>query len=158
MRVEVRHSEVADVYRLAAHLREGDAAEVEALGITPAMAIRQSYRDAILRRSYFVDGDLAAMSGLCGSLLSDIGEPYLLTTPVAERAKVSFVRHARAAVSEMLCQRLRLEGKVAASYTRAIRLLEALGFSLSEPHPLGPKGVLFRTYFIVRQQMSERAA
>ncbi|WP_439392326.1 hypothetical protein ACRQ5Q_22280 [Bradyrhizobium sp. PMVTL-01] len=150
MIVDVRPSEVGDVYKLAANLRAEDAAEVEALGLDATIAIRRSYRDAILRRSYYVDGELAAMSGLCGALLADIGEPYLMTTPVAERAKVSFIRCARQAVGEMLLYRVRLEGHVAASYTRACRLLDVLGFTLSEPRPFGPKGALFRTYTMVR--------
>ncbi|MET4341938.1 hypothetical protein [Bradyrhizobium sp. RT9a] len=150
--VDVRHSEIGDVYRLAANLRAGDAAEVAALGLNPAAALRTAYRDAILRRSYFVDGELAAMSGLCGALLADIGEPYLLTTPVAERVPLAFVRCARAAVAEMLSCRMRLEGRVDASYGRAVRLLEVLGFTLSEPRPCGPNGALFRVYSVVRSQ------
>lgn len=156
--VEVRASEVADIYRLAANLRAGDADEVRALGLDPAFAIRRSYRDAILRRTYFVDGELAAMSGLCGPLLADIGEPYLMTTPAAERAKVSFIRCARAAVDEMLAHRLRLEGHVAASYTQACRLLEVLGFTLSEARPFGSNGALFRTYSKVRDASPGRAS
>lgn len=158
MIVEVRPSEVSDIYRLAANLRAADADEVRALGLDPAFAIRRSYRDAILRKSYYVDGELAAMSGLCGPLLADIGEPYLMTTPAVERAKVSFIRCARAAVDEMLVQRLRLEGYVAASYTRACRLLEVLGFELSEARPFGPKAALFRTYSKVRGASPARAS
>lgn len=150
IRLEVRHSEIGDVYRLAANLRDGDRAEALALGFDPARAIRASYRDAILRRSYLVDGELAAMSGLCGALLSDIGQPYLMTTPAAERAKVSFLRLARAAVDEMMHHRMRLEGHVAASYTRAIRLLNALGFDLSKPEPIGPQGALFCAFVRMR--------
>jgi hypothetical protein len=150
--VDVRPSTIADVYDLAAHLRAGDAAEVAALGMEPREALRRAFRDAVLRRSYFVDGELAAMSGLCGALLSDIGEPYLLTTRAAERVPVAFVRCARAAVAEMLACRIRLEGHVDASYGRAIRLLEVLGFTLSEPRPFGPMGASFRIYSIVRGQ------
>lgn len=142
----MRDSVMADVYVLASHLRSGDAAEIEALGLDPRRAVRDGFRDGILRKSYFVDGELAAMSGLCGAMVSDDGEPYLLTTPVAERVPRAFVRHAHFAVEEMLSLRSRLSGEVAASYTKACRLLAVLGFSLSEPHPLGPKGALFRTY------------
>jgi hypothetical protein len=157
VRVEVRESRISDVYRLAGSLREGDAAEVAALGFDPRAALRRSFRDAVLRRSYFVDGELAAMSGLCGAFLSDIGEPYLLTAPVVERAKVSFLRHARASVAEMLEWRMRLEGHVAASYVRACRLLTALGFTLTAPEPLGPNGALFQQYSLMRADAREAA-
>jgi len=144
----VRESHVTDIYVLAANLREGDHAEVIALGFDPRDAIRRSYRDAILRRTYLVDGEIAAMSGLCGAMLSDIGEPYLMTTAQAEKIPVSFLRHARSTVAEMLGHRSRLEGYVAASYHKACRLLEVLGFELREPSPLGPHGALFRRYSI----------
>jgi hypothetical protein len=151
MRVcSLRESVVTDIYALAAHLRDGDRAEVVALGLDPREAIRRCYRHAIQRKTYLVDGEIAAMSGLCGALLSDIGEPYLMTTASAAKMPVSFVRHARAAVAEMLIHRARLEGHVAASYRGACRLLEVLGFVLGQPLPLGPQGTLFRRYSMTR--------
>lgn len=146
----VRESVVADVYALAANLRPGDRDEVESLGLDVRVGIRQSFRHAIQRKTYLVDGEVAAMSGLCGILLSDVGEPYLMTGPAVERVPVAFIRHARAAVSDMLRQRKRLEGHVAASYTKACRLLQVLGFTLGESLPTGPNGALFCKYTMMR--------
>lgn len=148
MLVTVKESTISDVYRLAKGLRAEDAAEVAALGVASAAALRSNFRAAILRRSYFVDGELAAMSGLCGPMLSDIGQPYLLTTAVAERVPIAFVKHGRAAVADMLRHRLRLEGYVAASYCRACRFVEMAGFTLDPPRPLG--SALFRKFWMVR--------
>lgn len=150
MIVEVRPSGVSDIYKLASRLREADADEARVLGIDPTVAIRRSYRNGILRRSYFVDGELAAMSGLGGSLLDDIGAPWLMTTAVVERVPVAFVKVARAQVAVMLQHRMRLENVVAASYTGACRLLQTLGFTLDEPQPLGPHGAQFRKFWMVR--------
>lgn len=146
----VRASIASDVYALAANLRDGDRREVEALGLDVRGGIRRCYRDAILRRTYLVDGEVAAMSGLCGAMLGDIGQPYLMTAPAAELVPVSFVKHARNAVNEMLRYRIRLEGVVAADYARACRLLEVLGFKLGAPVPLGPHGTLFRSFVRMR--------
>lgn len=148
--VTVRPSELSDVYALAANLREGDRDEVEGLGLDVRVGIRNSFRHAILRKTYLVDGEIAAMSGLCGSMLGDIGEPYLMTGPAAERMPVAFLKHAKAAVAEMMQHKLRLEGHVAANYTKACRLLEVLGFTLGEPLPVGPKAALFRKYTMMR--------
>lgn len=150
MKCSVRASVVADIYELASGLRAGDRAEVEALGVSPQIGIRRSFRQAILRKTYFVDGEIAAMSGLCGAMLSDIGEPYLMTTPAAAKMPVTFVRMARHAIGEMLAHRARLEGYVAAEYRGAVRLLEVLGFSLGEPTAIGPHGALFRSFTLMR--------
>jgi hypothetical protein len=148
--VTVRASVLADVYALAANLREGDRDEVESLGMDVRVGIRNSFRHAVLRKTYLVDGEVAAMSGLCGSMLGDIGEPYLMTGPAAERVPLAFVKHAKASVAEMIHLKRRLEGHVAANYTKACRLLEVLGFALGEPLPVGPKAALFRKYTMTR--------
>lgn len=148
--VTTRPSVVTDIYRLAATLREADRAEVESLGFTARDAIRRSYRNGMLRTTYLVDGEIAAMSGLCGALLDDIGAPYLLTAPIAATVPIAFVKCARQAVDRMLLHRSRLEGYVAARYTGACRLLETLGFDLSEAFPLGPTSEPFRKYSMTR--------
>lgn len=149
-RCMVRPSVVEDVYLLASSLRTNDRAEVEALGVDARQGIRRSFRDGVLRKTYFVDGEIAAMSGLCGPMLGDIGEPYLMTAPVAERVPIAFVRYARSAVAEMMQHKLRLEGYVAAEYSAACRLLEVLGFTVGKPEQFGPRKSLFRKYFMMR--------
>lgn len=149
-RVAVAPSTVADVYALAANLRHDDFAEVDSLGVDVRLALRRNFRHAILRKTYWVDGEIAAMSGLCGEMLGDIGRPYLLTARSAERVPVAFIKQAKSAVAEMLHHRLRLEGHVAADYTRACRMLEMVGFNLGQPRPLGPRGALFRPFTLMR--------
>lgn len=149
-RLTVRPSVVDDIYKLAAKLRQEDREEVEALGVDVRLGLRRSFRHAILRKTYFIDGELAAMSGLCGAMLGDIGEPYFLTGPAVERIPVAVVRQARESVREMLSHKRLLEGYVAANYVRAGRMLEMIGFTLGAPQPLGPKATPFRRYSMMR--------
>lgn len=146
----VRPSEMADVYALAANLRAADRAEVESLGIDVRVGIRRSYRNAVLRKTYLIDGEVAAMSGLCGPLLGDIGEPYLMTAPAVETMPVTFLKQARTSLAGMLQLKRRLEVQVDANYTKACRLLEVLGFTLGPPRPLGPHDALFRKCTMMR--------
>jgi len=88
------------------------------------------------------------MWGMGGDILSDIGEPWLMTSVAVERAPVRFLREARTEVAGMLAVRRRLENYVAADYGRAIRLLEALGFTIEPPQPVGPKLAQFRKFWI----------
>ncbi len=149
-KVSVRACEIADIYALATCLRDQDRMEMTCLGLEPRTILRASFRNSILRRAYFVDGELAAVSGLGGELMADIGAPWLMTTQAVARVPVSFVKIAREAVAEMLCHRIRLENVVAASYVGACRLLEVLGFTLEAPQPLGPNSVPFRKFWMCR--------
>lgn len=148
-------SKVSDLYRLADNLRDNDKAEIEALGVSAKTGLRMSFRNAILRKTYFVDGEIAAMSGLCGAMLDDKGEPYLVTSSVAERMPITFVKEARKSVQEMLAHRTYLEGYVAADYSQACGLLETLGFTLDLPEQRGSKR--FRRYHASRYEVEERS-
>jgi hypothetical protein len=148
--IVVRPSVVADVYRLAASLRDSNRDEIVDLGLDPRVALRANFRMAMLRRTYLVDGEVAAMTGLCGSLLGDIGFPYLMTAPPVERVPVAFLKLARRGVADMLEHKMRLEGYVAANYRSGCRFLQALGFTLGDAKPFGAKGALFRSFVMVR--------
>lgn len=149
-RIRIAPSEIGDVYRLAAHLRENDRLEITGLDLDPTSVIRSSFRSAVLRRTAFVDGEIAAMWGLGGVMLSDDGAPWLMTAPAIERIPVSFVRLARVEVSEMLAMRSHLSNVVMASYRSACRFLDVLGFHLDEPVPLGPHNVPFRKFWMIK--------
>ena len=149
-RCRIVPSDIGDVYRIAARMRDGDRLEATSLGADPTALLRTSYRHAILRRTAFVDGEIAAIWGLGGVLLSDEGTPWLVTTPAVERVPVTFVRTAREQVAEMLSLRSYLSNVVQASYTGACRLLEILGFTLEAAQPIGPHGVPFRKFWMAR--------
>ncbi len=135
-------------------MRPEDAAEFEAVGIDVRTGLRKTFRAALVRNSVFVDGELAAMWGMGGDALSDIGAPWLLTTPAIERVPVSFVRVGRENVAAMLRIKPILVNYVDARYRRACRFVEALGFVLDPPEPYGSKGALFRKFEMRREWAS----
>lgn len=149
-KIEIAQSTVQDVYRLAKNLRLEDEAEITGFGLDPREAIRTSFRHAIMRKTAFVDGEIAAMWGLGGAMLSDQGTPWLMTTPAVERVPVTFLKVGHAQLDEMLAQRHFLVNVVAASYRRACRFLEVLGFVLDPPQLMGPNNVPFRRFWIER--------
>ena len=147
--VAVRPAIITDVYALAATLRDGDRAEIQAMGRDPRRALRFAYRASLMPpRVATVDGQVAAMWGLGGDLISDVGEPWLLTGHAADRVPFAFVRIAKAELAAMLAVKPRLDNYVAADYAKAVRLLEGLGFRIDPPAPIGPKGALFRRFWI----------
>lgn len=150
MTVVVRESVVADVYALAKNLRDDDKSEVTGLGLDVRETLRRSYRHGILRHTGLVNGEIAAMWGLGGAMLSDEGAPWLMTTPLVERVPVTFLRVGRAQLDEMLRHRRFLSNYVLATYHRASRFLEVLGFVLDPPVPMGPNGLPFRRFWMER--------
>jgi hypothetical protein len=130
-------------------LRDGDRREIEALGKDPRKALRYSFRSSLYPPQVaLVDGEIAALWGLCGDMLSDVADPWLVTGKAIERAPISFVKIARGWIAEALQIKPRLENYVHADYTEAVRLLKVLGFHLDEPAPLGPRRALFRRFWI----------
>ena len=141
--VESKGSHVAMLERL---MRENDRIEVTCMGMAPRKALWSSFRTSIMRKTAFVDGDIACMWGLGGSLLSGIGNPWLLTGHAVERLPVTFIRHIRHETDGMLGIFPKLHGYVIDSYGQALRMLKLAGFDLSEPFEFGPERALFRKY------------
>jgi hypothetical protein len=131
---------------LARALRDNDRAEIEAAGVTGKKAVWRSYKNSLLCKTAFVDGEIAAMWGLGGTILATKGSPWLLTTRAIEKVPMDFAREARKAVREMLEIKPVLQNYVLASYHKAVRLLQIIGFTMSEPFPFGPKRIEFRRF------------
>ena len=128
-------------------LRPGDAAEVAALGVTPEEALRTSLARAVWAETYLVDGEVAAMVGLClSSFAGGHGVPWLLTGPACERHKKRFLVESRRQVRRMLGEAAPLINYVHADYARAVRWLEWLGFTLDAPAKIN--GASFRRFFM----------
>lgn len=134
------------VRAIAGRLRPGDAAEVEAAAWSQQRALWQSKRSATIAKTMLVGNGVAAIWGMHGSPLIGVGRPWLLTSPLVERVKIGFVREVKAEMRSFLSICPELHGMVDARYHQAVRLLEHLGFELSDPEPWGPHGIPFRDY------------
>jgi hypothetical protein len=129
---------------LAANLRQDDADEVRAFGESRIRAVNRAFRNGLMCRTAFVDGEMAAMWGIGSNVLSNVGHPWLLTTPVCGRVSpLTYVRIGKTQLAAMLALRPVLYDYVAAKYTRAIGFLKLLGFTVGEPVPLGRHQQLF---------------
>lgn len=151
------------VYALAAKLRPEDCAEIVGSGNSPKKALWRGYRNSVMCETAMVDGEIAAMWGLCVgfvpglSLLGNIGRPWLLTSAAVERVPFAVVREARRAVTGMLTVKPMLENYVLASYTRAVRLVRLVGFTVDEAPIMSPSGVAFLRFSMTRPAVMEAA-
>lgn len=138
---------------LAQSLRLEDARECLAISSQPFKSLWRSWRASPqLRKTAFVDGEIAAMWGCGGEWLGYEGLPWLLTAPPVEHIPLKFLRECRAGIAEMLEMYPVLRNYVHADYVRSIRFLELLGFTIGQPQPYGPLGALFRPVSLTRDQ------
>ena len=129
----------------ALRLRDGDAAEVAAFGVSKEEALRVGMTRALWSETYLVDGEPAAIVGLGRSaLVGGHGVPWLLTGPACERHKKRFLVESRRQVTRMLAEVSPLINFVHADYGRAVRWLEWLGFTLDAPVAIN--GAPFRRF------------
>jgi hypothetical protein len=147
---EIVPTEPAHVRELGSNLRAADRSEVVSAGMTGQRALWRSYRAAYYSATALVDGEVAAIWGAGGSPLGKIGRPWLLTSPAVEKARYAILRVGRAETAKMLNIYPEMRGFVDSRYKGALRLLEGLGFDLSEPMPFGPLGAPFCQYWIRR--------
>jgi hypothetical protein len=151
-RYVIREATREDVLAFQHCLRPADVAEIRGVGVTVAKALWRGYRNSLRCRVAYVDGDPAAIWGVCVNThprqgpLSATAVPWLHTTAAIERQPIAFLREARREVAAMRCLYPRLENHVAANYTQAVRFLRLLGFTVDEPQSIGHNGALFRRF------------
>ena len=142
---------IVHVHKLAASIREADAQEARSMGGDPRRLLRASFRSSLYSRAVIIDGEVAAVGGLSGDVLSDEGRPWLVTGKAIERLTPrQYLEEAHRQVGILLSIKPRLENYVAADYRKAVRLLEVLGFDLDSAAPFGRCGGLFRRFTLVR--------
>jgi hypothetical protein len=128
----------------AIDLRDADAREIVALGLTPEKGIAISLARALWADAYLCNGEVAALLG-CGvsSCLGGHAIPWLVTGKPVERVRKSFARLARQRIGEMRARYPFMANHVHAEYRQSLRFMAWLGFTIDPPRPFGPAGALF---------------
>ena len=146
--VLIRPTEPGDAAQLFAHLRATDLAECQAYGRgDTAAGIEASVHRSALCWTGLIDGELAAILGCAPiNMLTGIGSPWMLGTPVLDAHQRVLVRETPEYIARMLKAFPHLVNFVHAKNTTSVRWLRRLGFSLSEPAPFGPLGEPFHRF------------
>lgn len=132
MRYEIVPARLSHLRVLAANLRPGDRAEIDATGMKPRHLIHRLYRQSYRSECALIDGDVAAVWGWQGSLLSPTVEMWLLTTRAVERLPMAFYREGRRILAETLRTKCEIVSGVGSDYIGAIRFFGMLGFEMHE--------------------------
>jgi hypothetical protein len=146
--VLIRPTEPGDAAQLFANLRASDLAECQAYG-RPGIAagIASSVNRSALCWTGLVDGELAAIIGVAPvNMLTGIGSPWMLGTPVLDEHSRILVRRTPEYIARMLKAFPHLVNFVHAKNTTSVRWLRRLGFTLHEAVPYGPLGEPFHPF------------
>lgn len=142
--VEIIPSVVDHVRELAVDMRALDILESERMGLDAGKALFYSYRNSTYRRTALIDGKVAAMWGLYGTLFGNYGVPYLLTGNLVDQiSPIKFAKIYKRETDIMKTMFPKLENHVDASYEGAVRMLKLAGYELTGPFPWGKNGELF---------------
>lgn len=149
--VLIRPTQPGDAAELAANLRPSDLAECQAYGREDiATGVIASADRSMLCWTAFIDGDLAAILGCAPiNMLTGIGSPWMLGTPVLDRHQRVLVRETPEYIAKMLNAFPHLVNFVHAKNTTSVRWLRRLGFTLHPAQPYGALGEPFH-YFEMR--------
>ncbi len=145
---QVRASVSGDITPIAEGMRMADRAEVWAASRrTPEQALSFSFQNSALVFTGLADGNPFVMFGVGEqSRLLGVGVPWLLGTDEIARHAVPFLRRCGFWKKRLLADYRVLKNHVDNRNQLSIRWLRWIGFSLSEPRPHGPDGLLFRAF------------
>lgn len=152
MKIQIVDTTPAHIREIADHLRFDDKREIEAFGFPTNRALWRSFKDSILRKTGLIDGKVAAIWGVGGVPMGGEGRPWLMTSDVVERVSpLRFARIYQEEVLKMLGIFPKLVNYVDLRYIKAVRLLDIIGFKISDPEPSGLNGALLCKFEMSRQ-------
>ncbi len=136
--IELVPTRPAHIRELRETIRESDRREIEIFGFTCAKGLWKSYKCSLMTTTGLLDGKVAGVWGVGGVYMGDVGRPWLMTSDeVRKISPLKFARIYQQEVVKMLGLFPVLRNYVMADYEEAIRLLDIVGFSVSEPMKVG---------------------
>jgi hypothetical protein len=142
-------AQLDDAVLLAQNLRDSDRAEMRAYGHTDSdeVALRRCVATSVLAWSAYIDGELACILGVSPlSMVSGIGSPWMMGTPVLDAHSRILVRMTPEYIARMLKAFPHLVNFVHTKNRTSVRWLRRLGFTLHEAMPYGALGEPFHKF------------
>lgn len=132
--VEIVPAQFCHTHDMAARLLPEDEAEMAAVGMSGRRALYRSWRGSLWARTALVDGEPAAMWGVSGAPLGDVGIPWLLMAePSRKVTPLCIARIYRHEVERMTRTFPILRQHVDVRHAKAIAMMRFAGFVIGEP-------------------------
>lgn len=141
----------AHITELCGTLRDMDRLEIEQYGMSGEDGLWLSYKAGLMNQTAIIDGEVAAVWGVAGEYLGDIGQPWLMTSSAIKKiSPLRFAKYYQREVFKMLEFFDILENYVLAEYEGAVRLLSIIGFTIGEPEPFGTG--MYRKFSMIKER------
>lgn len=136
--IEIVSCKTKHIREMAIKMNAKSAEMAFRLGMNPKKALWQSYKQSLISRTIFVNGEIAAIFGISGIIFEDRGRPWLIMAPIAEDYPFRVAFMYRSELKKMQEMFPILEDYVSDVDEQAIRMLELMGFKLDkEKIPVG---------------------
>lgn len=137
--------EIVIIETIPAHIREMAEAMDETTantaikaGLSPRRTLWRSFRKSIICKTAFINGKISAIWGVSGIMFSDTGQPWLVMSPDVQEYPMRVAFRYRKELEKMQVMFPVLEDYVDEDNSKAIRMLELMGFKISKNRiPLG---------------------
>lgn len=115
------------------------------------MTLNFAIKHSTHRWAGIVDGQVIAIFGASlGSMITGTGIPWLISSNEVERYQMTFLRHSRPLLADMLKDYRLLENYADARNVAACRWLRWMGFKFDEAKPFGALGLPFHRFELRR--------
>lgn len=131
MRFEVIEAKPFHVGKIVRHMRVEHRSAIESLGLDVHRELRSVFNDSAFRKAWLIDGRLAALGGVTGSVLSGLGYVWLVLAQDASRHPKAIVREARRQLRLIMKTRTEIATTILPDDDGAQRLAIFLGFHVS---------------------------
>ena len=127
MRYEVVSAKRSDAGMLVRRLREDQKSALAMLGLKPHADLVAAFEQSFVRRAWRIDGRIAAMGGVIGTLMGATGYVWLAMSREGTRHPVAMVKEALRQLAELSDGRT-LHARVPSADPAAVRFALRLGF------------------------------
>lgn len=117
--------------RMARRLRATHRAAIALVGKNIHAELRDKFRESFFKKAWLIDGELAALGGVTGTLLAPYGYVWLAFTEKALAHKRAIVREARRALDELMETKSALATFILLEDDAALRFAVFLGFHVN---------------------------
>lgn len=113
-------------------LRAEHRSAVDALDLNPHHELRACFDASAFRRTWLIDGQLAALGGVTGGKLDVYGQIWLVFAPIALLHPKEIIRESRRQLEEITRVKRKLVTLILLSDAPSVRFAQHVGFRVTE--------------------------